>query len=435
MMLLDTLKSKIIDREAKIMIVGLGYVGLPLAIAFAKAGFNVIGTDVDESKLESIRTGESYLRHVQADEFMPYVESGKLIPGPMPPKGGFDVAIVCVPTPLDEHRSPNLGYVKEAMRDIGYRLKHGCLVSLESTTYPGTTAGMVKETLEWASTMKAGEDFFLVYTPERQDPGNPIYGVSNTPKVIGGHTMFCLDAGKSLYSEVMDKVVPVSSTDTAEMVKIFENVYRMVNISLVNELKLLCDKLGVDTWEVVRAAATKPFGFQPFYPGPGIGGHCLPVDAFYLTWRARQAGMSTQFIELAGEINTAMPEYVVSKVQDALNDHEKCLNRSKVLLLGVAYKPDVSDTRESPALKIMDLLKERGADVGYYDPHVQSVDRGHTNYWSALDLLAQDVAGYDCVVLVTDHSGIDYEMVAKHAELIVDTRGRFPVDADNVYQA
>jgi UDP-N-acetyl-D-glucosamine dehydrogenase len=409
--MLEEFKRKIEKREAAILVAGMGYVGLPLATAFADAGFVVHGYDTDAGKIGALEAGESYLSHFPAEKFAKHVKEGWLVPvREVDESTVYDVAVLCVPTPLDDSRSPDLSHVLESAKCVGRLLRRGCLVSLESTTYPGTTSGVVRRDLEEESGLSVGDDFFLVYTPERQDPGNPTYHTHNIPKVIGGVTPACLDAGISLYKEVMEEVVPVSSTDTAEMVKLFENVYRAVNIALVNEMKMLCHGLGINVWEVIRAASTKPFGFHPFWPGPGLGGHCIPLDPFYLTWRARQIGMTTKFVELAGEINASMPEYVVDKVRDALNTQSKCINGSRVLLLGVAYKPDVSDTRESPAARIIELLEGGKAVVGYHDPYVPEFCGRES-----MALTANELAHVDCVVLVTDHTCVDYGMVEEHA--------------------
>ncbi len=414
--------ERVLNRSVKVCVVGLGYVGLPLAIAFAEAGFYVHGYDVDVNKIEALRNGVSYLSHIPASEFVDLVKDKRLALSSSNGKAfQCDAVIICVPTPLDENRAPNLEYVESSVEALAKVLKPGQLVCLESTTYPGTTSGRVREILE-ARGLVAGTDFFLVYSPERQDPGNPVYKTTNIPKVVGGYTERCTEAGVSLYGEVIDKVVPVSSCEAAEMTKIFENIYRMVNIGLVNELKLLCHRMGIDEWEVVRAAATKPFGFHSFKPGPGVGGHCLPVDPFYLTWRARQFGMYTKFVELAGEINMMMPEYVVRRTREALNDRGRCTRGARILVLGAAYKPNVEDIRESPALKIMELFEKTGARVEFYDPYVEKAPHG-------ISVMKKNLPKYlslaDAVVLVTDHDDVDYEMVEKHSRLIIDTRGKF----------
>lgn len=419
--MLEDFKKRVAEGRTTVCVLGLGYVGLPLAAAFAEAGLLVVGYDVDRTKVINVLAGKSGLRHFEGDEYMPHIVSGSLrVTDNLAEIEGCDAYVICVPTPLDDARSPDLRCVMSAVDTVGVSMRRGCLVALESTTYPGTTSEVVRERLERRSCLVAGDDFFLVYTPERQDPGNPVYKTRNIPKVVGGVTPQCLDAGMTLYGRVMEECVPVSTTDAAEMVKIFENVYRAVNIALVNEMKVLCHRLGIDVWEVVRAAGSKPFGFQPFYPGPGLGGHCIPIDPFYLSWRARQIGMSTRFIELAGEINASMPEYVVRRAQDALDAHGLCMTGAGVLVLGVAYKPDVSDVRESPAVKVIKMLEEKGADIWYHDPHVPELGD-----MRSIQLTPSVVASADCVLLVTDHEQIDYGMVAEHAVLIVDARGRF----------
>jgi UDP-N-acetyl-D-glucosamine dehydrogenase len=436
-MINDYLK-KIEDKTAKIGIVGLGYVGLPLAIAYAQKGYHVLGFDVDPKKPEFIKSNRSYLKHIPPERFSAFVKEGLL-----DATTDFDLArecdalIMCVPTPLTDSREPDVSFVENTTKTLAKNLQAGQLVALESTTYPGTTDELVRKILEETSGLKAGVDFFLVYSPEREDPGNKTYHTGNIPKVVGGYSEDCLKAGQALYSAAVEKVVPVSSTRAAEMVKLFENIYRAVNIALVNEMKLVCQKLDMDVWEVIQAAATKPFGFQAFYPGPGLGGHCIPIDPFYLTWKARQVDMSTRFIELAGEINTAMPYHVVARVQEALNGKHKSLNGSSVLLLGVAYKPNVDDMRESPALKIIDLLMEKGVRVLYHDPHVPKLEptRKHRFDLKSSSLTEDLLRAADCVLLVTDHKDVDYQLVASTAELIVDTRNVIPKTNKKVVDA
>ena len=436
--ILKTFLDKIESKQARIGIVGLGYVGLPLAIAFADKGFDITGLDVDPKKPEAIQAGRSYLKHIPASRFAHHVKSEKFeATCDFDRAAACDALIICVPTPLTEAREPDTSYIEDTARELAKRLQSGQLVALESTTYPGTTDELLRGILEEGSGLTAGQDFFLVYSPEREDPGNPTYGTSNIPKVVGGFSPECLAAGQALYAAAVDKVVPVTSTRAAEMTKLFENIYRAVNIALVNELKSLCMRLDIDVWEVIQAAATKPFGFQAFYPGPGLGGHCIPIDPFYLTWKARQVDMSTRFIELAGEINTAMPYQVVDHVTDALNGHHKALNGSSVLLLGVAYKPDVDDMRESPALKIIELLREKGARVLYHDPHVPALKKSR-KYDFALESspLNHDLLeAVDCVLVITNHRDVDYEMVAQRAELVVDTRNVVPRAKGNVVPA
>lgn len=417
--------EKIKSREAVIGIIGLGYVGLPLLREFLRAGFRVIGFDTDEKKVRLLKKGESYIKGMEVSSF---AETGRFTPTAdfslMP---DADCILICVPTPLGGHREPDLSYVLGTAGSIARGLRKGQLIVLESTTYPGTTEEELRAELE-KSGLKAGEDFYLAYSPEREDPGSPEHSLKNVPKVVGGLTERCLLAACALYETVAVRTVPVSSTREAEASKLLENIYRAVNIALVNELKLLFDRMGIDVWEVIEAAKTKPFGFEPFYPGPGLGGHCIPIDPFYLTWKARQYDFSTRFIELAGEINTRMPYYVVEKAAEALNRTGKTLGGSKILLLGVAYKKDVDDQRESPSLKIIRLLREKGADVSYNDPHVP-VCRGHRSYpdidMKSGPLNPETLGGADMAVLVTDHSAYDYRFIERHSRLILDTRDAF----------
>ncbi len=401
-------------------VLGLGYVGLPLAVEFASAGFEVIGIDVQHSKVEQFNRGQSYVKDVKGDVFRGLVESGKL-------RATTDYSIIrkldtidiCVPTPLRKTKDPDMSYVIAATDAIAEYMHAGLLVMLESTTYPGTTDELVLPKLQ-AGGLKVGEDFFLCFSPERVDPGNPKYQTSNIPKVVGGITRQCTEMGALFYKQALDIVVPVSSTRVAEMVKLLENTFRMINIGLVNELALMCDRMEIDVWEIIDAAATKPFGFMPFYPGPGLGGHCIPIDPFYLSWKSREAGIEARFIELAGYINGRMPEFVVEKIQNALNDASKPVRGSRVHVLGTAYKRDIDDVRESPALDIILLLQRRGALVTFSDPYVQRIQINGANL-DAQDMSA-GIEAADCVVIVTDHSGIDYNAVIDRSKLIVDTR-------------
>lgn len=436
--MLDDFVNQVSARSATVGVIGLGYVGLPLARAFLRAGFPVVGLDTDERKPELLRAGRSYLRHLPAEDFTGFIEQGRFRP-----TSDYSLAaecralIICVPTPLRDGREPDTSFIENTGRQIAPHLRRGVLVALESTTWPGCTEQLLRPVLERGSGLRAGKDFFLVYSPEREDPGNQQFHTANIPKVLGGYTAACRRAGAALYGAVVERVVEVDSCATAEMVKLFENVYRAVNIALVNELKLICERLGLDVWQVIAAAATKPFGFQSFRPGPGLGGHCIPIDPFYLSWRARQVEMPTRFIELAGEINTAMPRHVVERVQEALNDRGKPLRGSRVLVLGVAYKPNVDDVRESPAYRIIELLAERGARVEYHDPYVAEIvpTRQHHLRMSAVPLTKERLREADCVLLVTDHDGVDYELVAREAELVVDTRNRVPRGRGNVVMA
>ncbi len=420
------LLQKINSKNAKIGIVGLGYVGLPLVIEFCKAGFTVTGFDIDDKKVELLKKGKSYIRHIDisrltdnASRFSPTSDFSKL--------ADMDCIIICVPTPLNKNREPDMTYVFSTTETVARNLRKGQLIVLESTTYPGTTDEDMREILEKTG-LKAGEDFYLAYSPEREDPGNKSYSTSKIPKVIGGYTERCCKVAKAIYDCVVFKTVIVSSTKVAEATKLLENIYRAVNIALVNELKLLFDRMGIDIWEVIEASRTKPFGFQAFYPGPGLGGHCIPIDPFYLTWKAREYDFRTRFIELAGEINTNMPYYVVQNVELILNKFKKALNGSKILVLGTAYKMDVDDQRESPSLKIIQLLKDYSAEVIYNDPHVP-VCRGHRHYpdidMSSVALTEEILKNADIILLLTDHSAYDYSFIEKHAQCIVDTRNAF----------
>jgi len=414
------LAEKIRNRTAQVGVVGLGYVGLPLAVEFAKAGFRVTGIEIDREKAASINAGRSYVQDVPSELMAPLVAAGKLrATSDVSAISELDTMNICVPTPLRKTKDPDMSYVAAACDAIAAYLRHGSLVILESTTYPGTTEEFVLPKLERPD-RKVGRDFFLCFSPERVDPGNPVYQTANIPKVVGGITAECTRLGALLYTQAIETVVPVSSTQVAEMVKLLENTFRMINIGLVNELALMCDRMGINVWEVIDAAATKPFGFMPFYPGPGLGGHCIPIDPFYLSWKTKQAGVEARFIELAGYINGQMPLFVVEKIQNALNDRAKPLKGSHIHLLGMAYKKNIDDVRESPALDIALLLEKRGARVTYSDPFVPSVSLNARRLESAP--MEEMVPQADCVVIVTDHSGVDYGYVARQARLVVDTR-------------
>jgi UDP-N-acetyl-D-glucosamine dehydrogenase len=417
----EVLQQKIKSREARVGIIGLGYVGLPLAVEFAKAGFIVTGIDVQESKVATLNRGESYIQDIPTEVLRPLVESGKIrATTDFSVIAELDTLNICVPTPLRKTKDPDMSYIVSACQEIAKYFGPGKLVLLESTTYPGTTDELVLPMLQRAD-LKVGEDFFLCFSPERVDPGNPKYQTVNIPKVVGGITAACTTTGALFYGQALEIVVPVSSTSVAEMVKLLENTFRMINIGLVNELALMCDRMGINVWEVIDAAATKPFGFMPFYPGPGLGGHCIPIDPFYLSWKTKQAGIEARFIELAGYINGQMPHFVVDKIQNALNDHSKPLRGSHVHVLGVAYKRDIDDVRESPALDIIHLLTRRGAQVTYSDPYVANlrVDGGGEMKAEPIEPKTGEA---DCVVIVTDHASFDYASIAKSAKLIVDTR-------------
>jgi len=416
--------ARINTRTATVGIIGLGYVGLPLARAFTQSGLRVLGFDIDASKVDRLNNGLTYIKQIPDDVIAAMRAGGFEATNHFDRLQEPDAILICVPTPLTDTRDPDLTYVVNSARAIADRLRRGQLVVLESTTYPSTTRGVVLPVLE-ASGHVPGRDFWLAFSPEREDPGNATYSVSTIPKVVGGLDEPSAEAACALYSAIVPKVVRVSSPEVAEACKILENTYRAVNIALVNELKVLYDRMGIDVWEVIEAAKTKPFGFQAFYPGPGLGGHCIPIDPFYLSWIARQYGMNTRFIELAGEVNTAMPAYVVGKITDALNDRGKPVKGSRVLILGMAYKKDVDDPRESPGFEIMDLLLKKGALVGYNDPHIPHLPR--MRHWphlqmSSTPLSPEVLAEQDVVVIATDHSAYDYARIVAHAPLIIDTR-------------
>ncbi len=415
----EELKSSILSKKIKFGVIGLGYVGLPLAVEFAEAGFNVLGFDISKEKVEKINEGVSYIDDIPSSRLRPLVESGKLSATTDFDKlAEVDAISICVPTPLRKTKDPDISYIISATKEIARRLRRGHIIILESTTYPGTTEEIVKPELE-KSGLKVGKDFYLAFSPERVDPGNKKYTTRNTPKVVGGVTPDCLELVSLLYNQVIETIVPVSSPRAAEMTKILENTFRAINIGLANETAIICEKLGIDVWEVIEAAATKPFGFMPFYPGPGLGGHCIPIDPHYLSWKLKSYNYNAKFIQLADEINTSMPIYVVEKIARALNDVGKPINGSKILILGVAYKPNISDTRESPALDIISLLLERKGIVSYNDPHIPQIKEAGLDLKSVpLDNLEE----YDVVVIVTNHSDYDYNEIVERAQLIVDTR-------------
>lgn len=419
------LANLIAQKQAVVGIVGLGYVGLPLIQAFVKAGFRTMGFDVDQTKINRLRSGESYIGHIESSWIARCVEEERFQPtSDMSELSQSDVLLMCVPTPLTDSRDPDLQYIESTAQQIARELRAGQLIVLESTTYPGTTREVVLPILA-QSGLKVGQDFFLAYSPEREDPGNPDYSASGIPKVIGGIDPQSLKLAADLYSHAVVSTVEVSSCEVAEACKIVENTYRSVNIAMVNELKMLFDRLDIDVWEVIDAAKTKPFGFQPFYPGPGLGGHCIPIDPFYLSWLARKHGMPTRFIELAGEINTSMPKYVVDRVADALNDSGKALRRSRIGILGVAYKRDVDDPRESPAFKLMEILSQKGAVLSYNDPYIPQLPS--MRHYQVPELTSQNLtpeylASQDCLLIVTDHSSYDFSFITQHAALIIDTR-------------
>jgi UDP-N-acetyl-D-glucosamine dehydrogenase len=423
----------------KIAIIGLGYVGLPLSLQFARSCTTVIGIDIDPSKIESLKTGRSYIKHIEeagigelvgAQKFQPTTDFGRV--------AECEAVIICVPTPLTKTRAPDLSYVLSTGRSIGPHLQRGSLVVLESTTYPGTTDEDLRAVLEEVSGMKAGFDFHLAFSPEREDPGNPKSQVGKIPKIVGGYTPKCLEKAVTLYSRAVESIVPVSSCKVAEATKLLENIFRSVNIALVNELKVIYTAMGIDIWEVIEAAKTKPFGFMPFYPGPGLGGHCIPIDPFYLAWKAREFGKHTRFIELAGEINTAMPDYVVQRLTEALNSQRKPLNGSKILLVGLAYKADVDDMRESPTFVLMDKIEALGANIAYHDPHIPEIGptREHQNRQGlrSVEWNEKTISGFDAVVIVTAHRAIECNKLAQWCDCIVDTRNVVR-GGDSVYKA
>lgn len=431
-----TLLDRFHSRQAIVGVVGLGYVGLPLALRFAEAGLRVIGFDIDPEKPRKLAAGQSYINYIPAAAIAAANAAGFSATTDFSRAGEADALIICVPTPLNRHREPDLSYVLDTARELAQHLRAGQLVSLESTTYPGTTEEELRPVLEGTG-LKVGEDIFLVYSPERQDPGNRKYDTRNIPKLVGGSTPACRAVGEALYAAAVDRVVPVSSTRVAELAKLLENIHRAVNIGLVNELKLVADRMGIDIFEVIDAAATKPFGFVPYYPGPGLGGHCIPIDPFYLTWKAREYGVHTRFIELAGEINHAMPEYVVRKTLEALNERGKALRGSRLLILGIAYKKNVDDLRESPALELLERFQQLGAEVEYSDPHIPLIPplrRGHIEM-SSVAPDAQRLAETDAVIIAADHDAFDYPAIAAQARLVIDTRGVYRAGGANIVRA
>ncbi|MFT6958436.1 MAG: UDP-N-acetyl-D-glucosamine dehydrogenase [Halieaceae bacterium] len=432
----DNHKSKFQTRSATIGIIGMGYVGLPLALRYVAVGYSVIGIDNDQAKVDALNAGQSYIGHIsnnkiataRAGLFEASVDFARAVE--------CDALILCLPTPLNKFREPDLSYVTDTMDALVPHLRQGQVVSLESTTYPGTTEEEMLPRVE-RSGLVVGEGIFLVYSPEREDPGNPNFETATIPKLIGGHTPACLDMGTALYEQVVDQLVPMSSTRAAEMTKLLENIHRAVNIGLVNEMKTVADKMGIDIFEVVDAAATKPFGYTAYYPGPGLGGHCIPIDPFYLTWKAKEYGLNTRFIELSGEVNRAMPEYVVSKLTEGLKGLGKSLKGSRILVLGLAYKKNVGDPRESPAAEILSLLVERGAAVEYSDPHIPAFPAMRNYHFElvSLELNAKVLQRFDAAVLVTDHDDFDYELIKEHATLIIDSRGRYREPAAHIVKA
>lgn len=432
----QALIDKFNNKTATIGILGLGYVGLPLMIRYSEAGFKVLGIDIDPEKVSHINNGKSYIKHISEESIQASIDHGSEATSDFARAKEADALILCVPTPLNKHRDPDISYVVDTTEAVIPYLREGQVLSLESTTYPGTTEEELLPRME-STGLKVGEEVFLVYSPEREDPGNPNFSTRSIPKVVGGYSAACLEVGKALYQPAIDQIVPVSTTKAAEMTKLLENIHRSVNIGLVNEMKIVADRMGIDIYEVITAAATKPFGFTAYYPGPGLGGHCIPIDPFYLTWKAKEYGINTRFIELAGEVNTGMPAWVISKVMDALNDKQKSLKGSKVLVLGIAYKKNVDDRRESPSVELMELLQNKGAIVEYSDPHVPTFlkMRRYSFDLTSVELSPQTVSRYDLVLLATNHDAFDYDMIKESAALIVDTRGVYREPADNVVKA
>ena len=426
-----------------IAVIGLGYVGLPLSLQFARSGVTVIGLDIDSTKVEALNAGRSYIQHIESSTIQEQLSANRFSASTDFSRiKDLEAVIICVPTPLNKNRDPDISYILKTGEAIAPHLTKGILVVLESTTYPGTTEEDLRLVLEEGSELKAGVDFHLAFSPEREDPGNPSSRVAVIPKVVGGYTVRCLERAKALYSQAITTIVPVSSCRAAEATKLLENIFRSVNIALVHELKMVYSAMGIDIWEVINAAKTKPFGYMPFYPGPGLGGHCIPIDPFYLTWKAREYGQNTRFIELAGEINTSMPQYVVDRVGEALNASRKSVNGSKILVVGLAYKPNVDDDRESPSYLLLELLKQRGAEPAYYDPHVPVIrpSREH-GHWAGLKSVAwtrETIAAFDLVLIATAHHAVNYKELADWANCIVDTRNALAdvkVKAGTVWKA
>jgi UDP-N-acetyl-D-glucosamine dehydrogenase len=430
------LVARLERRAVLIGVIGLGYVGIPLTLRFQEVGLRVLGFDIDAERVAALNEGQSPLQHIPASAIAAMRQNGFEATADFSRVGDVDAIIICVPTPLSEHREPDISFIVNTMESIAPYLRSGQVLSLESTTWPGTTEEVLRPYADQRA-LKVGENFFLIYSPEREDPGNPDFTTRTIPKVVGGITPACREVGEALYRAVIDRVVPVSSAQAAELTKLLENIHRSVNIGLVNEMKIIADRMGIDIYEVIDAAATKPFGFTAYYPGPGLGGHCIPIDPFYLTWKARQYGLSTHFIELAGEINRDMPRWVVGKVTEALNDRQKSLKSSRILALGIAYKRDVEDTRESPSVLVMEMLRSKGAHVDYSDPYAPTFPkmREHKFDLNSVELSPENLASYDVVVLLTDHSDFDYAAILEHSSLIIDTRGRYRDASEKVVKA
>ena len=432
----NKLLEKIKSKEAVIGIVGLGYVGLPLMLRFCETGYKVLGFDVDSDKVEKLNSGLSYIEHISPEDIASTRKSLFEATTDFSRTGEVDALILCVPTPLNKYREPDISFIIKTIESLSPYLRKGQVVSLESTTYPGTTDEELMPRME-AGGLKVGKDLFLLYSPEREDPGNLDFTTKTIPKVYGGITENCLEIGAALYGAIIDQVVPVSSTRAAELTKLLENIHRAVNIGLANEMKIIADKMGIDIHEVIRAAATKPFGFVPYYPGPGLGGHCIPIDPFYLTWKAREFGLHTRFIELAGEINTSVSNFVITKTTQALNSKKKSINGSRILVLGISYKKNVDDMRESPSVLLMEKLRELGAEVSYSDPHISVFPkmREHQFNLTSIQLNPKTIAEYDCLLLATDHDKFDYSMIKDNAQLIIDSRGKYLESAKHIIKA
>lgn len=432
----QSLIKKLNNKTAIIGIVGLGYVGLPLVMRYCEVGYKVLGFDIDTSKVSTLNNGQSYIEHISAKSISQALTLGFEATTDFSKASEVDAIIICVPTPLNKHREPDLSYVTDTTDSLVPYLRTGQVFSLESTTYPGTTDEELKPRVE-STGLTVGQDIFLVFSPEREDPGNPNFTTRTIPKVCGGYSPSCLEVGVALYDQVIDQVVPVSSTRAAELTKLLENIHRAVNIGLVNEMKIVADKMGIDIHEVVRAASTKPFGFVPYYPGPGLGGHCIPIDPFYLTWKAREYGVHTRFIELAGEVNSSMPDYVISKVTAGLNKQKKSINGSKILVLGIAYKKNVDDMRESPSVFLMEKLRDLGAEVDYSDPHIATFPKMREHHFdlSSINLTKESLSQYDCILLATDHDKFDYNLIKNNAKLIVDSRGKYLEPNERIVKA
>lgn len=433
---LNDLTTRLNDKTAVIGIVGLGYVGQPLALRYSQIGFQVLGFDIDAAKVDELNAGRSSIAHIPDSEVAAAASTNFSCTSDFSRIGEADAVIICVPTPLNKYREPDLSFVTNTCDAISPYLRTGQVISLESTTYPGTTEEEIIPRVT-STGLRAGSEIFVVYSPEREDPGNARFTTSSIPKVVGGHTRECLEAGIALYSPAIDKLVPVSSTRAAEMTKLLENIHRAVNIGLVNEMKIVADRMGIDIFEVIEAAATKPFGFTPYYPGPGLGGHCIPIDPFYLTWKAREYGLHTRFIELSGEVNQAMPTYVLGKLVSALNSRRLALKDAKILVLGIAYKKNVDDMRESPSVQIMELVRDNGGVVSYSDPHVPVFPQMREHHFDlrSTDLDPDTIADFDAVVLATDHDAFDYKLISDHAKLIIDCRGKYRSPAPHIVKA